>query len=102
MMGFLVIATFAGMLLGIRCKVLFLVLAILFAICGVAVCGIVSERGLKVIALTGFETVALLQIGYIAGCFLETVALARFLPQVTVQRAPTRGGLDGLFKPRFF
>ena len=63
MLVFLITATIAGVLLGLRFKVFALIPATLLA-AGVV---IVTGGGLGVVALTVFGTAVLLQIGYFAG-----------------------------------
>lgn len=86
MISFPIIGLIGGTLLGLRFKVLALLPTILFATSGVAVNGIVSGHGLKVIALTAFGTVALLQLGYVVGCVLKAMAPEHFLPHPTTHR----------------
>jgi hypothetical protein len=70
MMVFLIIATIAGILLGLRFKVFVLGPAILIAACAITVTG----HELKVIVLTMLATAALLQLGYIFGCVVRVCA----------------------------
>ena len=63
MLVFLITGTIAGVLLGLRFKVFALIPATLLA-AGVV---IVTGGGLRVVALTVFGTIVLLQIGYFAG-----------------------------------
>jgi hypothetical protein len=81
MLAFLVIATIAGTLLGLRFKVFVLVPAVLIAAGAV----ILSGHGLHVIILTVLATAALLQIGYIFGCVVRAYADAYLQ-----ERAPLR------------
>jgi hypothetical protein len=78
MIGFLIvgIGAIAGLMLGLRFKVLILVPAILLATAAITVTGIVSGYEVKAVALTVFGTAASLQIGYIAGYILYVVVLA--------------------------
>jgi hypothetical protein len=76
MMVFLVIATIAGILLGLRFKVFVLGPAVLIVACAIAVTG----HGLKVIVLTIFATAVLLQIGYIFGYVVRVYADAYHAP----------------------
>ncbi len=63
MMLFLIIATLAGVLLGLRFKVFVLVPFILIMACAI----IATGDGLTAIALTILATAVLVQIGYILG-----------------------------------
>ena len=81
MMVFLIIATIAGIFLGLRFKVFVLVPAVLIVSAAVIVAG----GGLKVVALTMLATTALLQIGYIFGCVVRVYAAA-YLPARTMPR----------------
>lgn len=85
MLASLAIGAIAGIILGLRFKVLVLVPAALLAAVVVTVAGIISNRELGMIALTAFGTVALLQIWYIVGGILEVVAPA-YLPTRTIVR----------------
>ena len=76
MLGFLIIGTIAGIMLGLHFKVLILVPATLLATVVITVTGIASGHELRVIALTVFGTVALLQIAYIVGGILKVVISA--------------------------
>jgi hypothetical protein len=67
MMMFLIICTIGGILLGLRFKVFVLVPTILVAAGAI----IMTGNSFKVIALTLLATVALLQIGYVAGCVIR-------------------------------
>ena len=62
-MLFLIVATLAGVLLGLRFKILVLVPIILILACAI----IATGDGLKAIALTILATALLLQIGYALG-----------------------------------
>jgi hypothetical protein len=81
MMVFLIIATTAGILLGLRFKVFVLVPAVLIA----ASLVIITGHGLKMVALTILATTASLQIGYILGCVVRVYAAA-YLPARTTPR----------------
>ena len=72
MLVFLVTATIAGVLLGLRFKVFALIPAILLA-AGIV---IVTGGGLRVVAPTVFGTAVLLQIGYLAGHVVRSYARA--------------------------
>ena len=72
MVVFLVIGTIAGILLGLRFKVLVLVPATLLA----AIFVIASGHEPKMIALTLMGTVVLLQIGYFVGSTLRAIIRA--------------------------
>jgi hypothetical protein len=63
MMLFLIIGTLAGVLLGLRFKVLVLVPFILILACAI----IATGDGWKTIAITILATAVLLQIGYLVG-----------------------------------
>jgi hypothetical protein len=79
MMVFLIIATIAGILLGLRFKVFVLVPAVLIAAGFVIIIG----HGLKMVALTMLATTALLQIGYILGCVVRVYAGAYLQARTT-------------------
>ena len=81
MLGFLIIGTIAGILLGLRFKVFVLVPAILIAAGAIVAAG----RGLKVTVLTMLATAALLQIGYVVGCVIRAYSGA-YLQQRTASR----------------
>jgi hypothetical protein len=81
MIGFLIIAAIAGILLGLRFKVFVLVPAVLIA-AGVV---IIIGHGLKMVALTMLAITALLQIGYILGCVVRVYTGAH-LPARTTPR----------------
>jgi ABC-type Na+ efflux pump permease subunit len=69
-MVFLIIGTLAGVLLGLRFKVLVLVPFILLLACAIVVTG----DGLRVIALTILATAVLVQIGYVLGLVVRVRA----------------------------
>jgi hypothetical protein len=81
MIAFLIIATIAGILLGLRFKVFVLVPAVLIA-AGVV---IITGHGLKLIILTVLATTALLQMGYTIGRVVRVCAAA-YLPARTTPR----------------
>jgi hypothetical protein len=81
MIGFLIIAAIAGILLGLRFKVFVLVPAVLIA-AGVV---IIIGQGLKMVALTMLAITALLQIGYFFGCIVRVYADS-YLPARTTTR----------------
>jgi hypothetical protein len=85
MFAFLIIATLAGMGLGLRFNVLVLVPAILLAITVVTLTDIANRQNVRMILLTVFATVVLLQVGYIAGRVLKLTAQAQSLNQMTVR-----------------
>ena len=72
MLVFLITATIAGVLLGLRFKVFALIPAILLA-AGIV---IVTGGGLRFVALTLFGTIVVLQIGYLAGRVVRFYARA--------------------------
>ena len=80
---FLITGAIAGILLGLRFKVLVLVPAILLATVVIIVNG--SDHKLSVIVLTAVGTAASLQIGYVVGCILRVLARA-YLPARTNER----------------
>ncbi len=84
-MVFFIIGAIAGILLGLRFKVFVLVPAILLAMVVI----IRSSHGLKVIALTLFGTVVLLQIGYIVGRVLRVMAREHLPAQKTAHYPPS-------------
>ena len=67
---FLIIGTLAGVLLGLRFKVLVLVPFILILACAI----IATGDGLSAIALTILATAVLLQIGYMLGLVVRVLA----------------------------
>ena len=77
MIGFLAIGAVAGMMLGLRFRVLVLVPATIFVTGGVTAAGLVGGQPFRVIALTVILTAALLQVGYVIGCVVEVVAPRR-------------------------
>jgi len=81
MMVFLIIATIAGILLGLRFRVFVLIPAVLIASGAV----IITGHGLKIIVLTMLAATALLQIGYIFGCIVRIYADS-YLPARTTTR----------------
>jgi hypothetical protein len=83
-MAFLVTGAIAGIILGLRFKVLVLVPAILLATVVIIANG--SSHKLSVIVLTVVGTVVSLQIGYIVGCILRALARA-YLPAGTTLRS---------------
>ena len=87
MIGLLIIGIggIAGIILGLRFKILILVPAILLATAAITVTGIVSGYEAKAVALIVFGTAASLQVGYIAACILYVVVLA-LLPARTATR----------------
>ena len=85
MMVFLIIATIAGTLLGLRFKIFVLVPAVLIA----SVAVIITGHGLRAIFVTVLATTALLQIGYIFGCVVRVYAEAYLQA-----RTPPRYGLS--------
>ncbi len=76
MLAFLIVAPFAGILLGLRFNVFVLVPAMLLAIVAITLSDIATRQSVGVILVTTFATVVLLQIGYIAGRVLKIVAQA--------------------------
>ena len=74
---FLITGAIAGIILGLRFKVLVLVPAVLLATVIIIVSG--SGDRLSVIVLTVVGTAVSLQIGYIVGCILRALARA-YLP----------------------
>jgi hypothetical protein len=74
---FLITGAIAGIILGLRFKVLVLVPAILLATVIIIISG--SGDELSVIVLTVVGTTVSLQIGYIVGCILRASARA-YLP----------------------
>ncbi len=70
MLVFFITGTIAGILLGLRFKVFALIPATLLA-AGVV---IVTDGGLRVVALNVFGTAVLLQIGYFVGCVVRFYA----------------------------
>jgi Na+(H+)/acetate symporter ActP len=70
MMFFLIIGTLAGVLLGLRFKVLVLVPFILILACAIIAMG----DGLKATTLTILATAVLLQIGYMLGLVVRVWA----------------------------
>jgi len=83
---FLITGAIAGIILGLRFKVLVLVPAILLATVIIIVSG--SGDKLSVIVLTVVGTAVSLQIGYIVGCTLRALARA-YLPACAID-APGR------------
>jgi hypothetical protein len=83
---FCIFGAIAGILLGLRFKVFVLVPAILLAVVVI----ILSSHGLKVIALTVFGTVVLLQIGYIVGCVLRVMAREQVPARKMARYSPSR------------
>ena len=84
MLVFLIIGAIAGIMLGVRFKVLVLVPAFLLAtVIIIIVNG--SSHSLGAIVLTVLGTVASLQVGYIVGSILRAVARA-YLPARTTER----------------
>jgi hypothetical protein len=83
MLVFLIIGAIAGIMLGVRFKVLVLVPAFLIATVIIIVNG--SSHSLSAIVLTVLGTVASLQIGFIVGSILRAVARA-YLPARTTER----------------
>ena len=90
---FLVISTIAGIMLGFRFKVIALVTAILLATAIITVSGIVSGHGPRMIALTLFGAVALLQIGYFVGGILQIMSHAHLPAWTTVRYRPPKVGI---------
>jgi len=82
MISLLAIGMIAGIILGLRFRVLVLVPATLFAAGVVAVVGLAGGQLGAVIALTMAGTAALLQVGYLVGCVLEVANPVR-LPKRT-------------------
>ena len=82
MIGLLAIGVAAGILLGLRFRVLVLVPATLVAAGAVAVTGLAVGHRLGVVALAVLGTVALLQIGYVVGCVIQAASPLR-LPKRT-------------------
>jgi hypothetical protein len=68
---FLIIGTVAGILIGLRFSVFALIPATLLAT-GVII--VTDQHGPRIIAITVFGTVVLLQIGYIVGCVVRFYA----------------------------
>ena len=97
MIGLIIIGigAIAGIMLGLRFKILILVPAILLATAAITVTGIVSGYEAKPVALTVFGTATSLQIGYIAGCILDVVVLA-LLPARTATTTAAPGSLRAL------
>jgi len=83
------IVTVAGIMLGLRFKVLALLPAIFIA----TVTIILSGRGLRVIIPTVVGTVALLQVGYIGGCVLRAMIRAYLSSQASVRHRSARSKL---------
>jgi hypothetical protein len=81
MMLFLIIGTLAGVLLGLRFKVLVLVPFILILACAI----IATGHGLKAIALTILATAVLLQGGYILGLVVR-IRAGRYLRRQKLPR----------------
>jgi hypothetical protein len=77
---FLVVGTIAGVLLGLRFKVLVLVPASLLATAVITVSGFVRGHEPGMIALTVFGAVASLQIGYFVGGILLERTVVRYRP----------------------
>lgn len=67
MVVFFTVGAVAGILLGLRFKVLVLVPVVLIATVAI----VLSGHGLRVIVFTEFGTVVMLQVGYIGGCVLR-------------------------------
>ena len=88
MMVFLIIATIAGILLGLRLKVLVLVPAVLIA----SVAVIITGHGLHAIFLIVLATAALLQLGYIFGCVVNVYAHAYLQPRASPRYGLSRSG----------
>jgi membrane-anchored glycerophosphoryl diester phosphodiesterase (GDPDase) len=84
MVVFLITGAIAGIMLGLRFKVLVLIPAILVATVVIIVNG--SGDKLSVIVLTVVGTAASLQIGYVVGCILRVLARA-YLPTRTTDAA---------------
>jgi hypothetical protein len=78
MLAFLIVATFAGVLLGLRFNIFVLVLAILLAIAAITLRDIATRQSVVVILVTAFAAVVLLQIGYIVGRVLKAAIQARW------------------------
>lgn len=83
---FFTVGAVAGILLGLRFKVLVLVPAISIATVSI----VLSGHGLRVIIPTVVGTVALLQFGYIGGCFLRAMARAYLSSQATLRHRAAR------------
>ena len=77
MMFILIIGAVVGIALGRRFKVLVLVPATMLTAIVIAAAGIVSGQQWSALLLTILGTVALLQIGYIAGCLRQVLAPMR-------------------------
>ena len=90
MIDFLIIAAFAGIMLGLRFKILVLGPATLLV---AAVSGVASGREPRTIALTVFGAVASLQIGYFVGGILQIMIPAHLLARTTVRYRPPKVGI---------
>jgi hypothetical protein len=77
---FLVVGTIAGVMLGLRFRVLILGPASLLATAVITVSGFVSGHEPRMIALTVFGAVASLQIGYLVGGILLARTVVRYRP----------------------
>lgn len=88
MMVFLIIATIAGTLLGLRFRVFVLVPAVLIA----SVAVIITGHGLHAIFLIVLATTALLQIGYIFGCVVQVYAHAYLQARTSPRYGLSRSG----------
>jgi hypothetical protein len=85
-----IVGAIAGIMLGLRFKVLILVPAILLATAVITVTGTVRGHELSVIALTLFGTGASLQIGYMVGCVLQVMTPAHLPARTTVRYRPPK------------
>ena len=72
-----IVTTAVGTILGLRFKVFVLVPAILFVGIGTSTAGMLARYDARFIWLSVAAHVVLLQIGYLAGCFLSTQRIFR-------------------------
>jgi hypothetical protein len=93
MIAFLIIGIFAGIILGLRFKVLVLGPATLLVTAAITVSGIASGHEPRMIALTVFGAVASLQIGYFVGSILQVMTPAHLLARTTVRYRPPQVGI---------
>lgn len=91
MISFLAVGVVAGVMLGLRFRVLVLVPATVFVTAVVTAVGFAGGQHFRVIALAVLGTAALLQVGFVVGCVLEVAApwrLAQKSGRMTIRYRP--------------
>jgi membrane protein DedA with SNARE-associated domain len=85
MLTFLIFSAFAGVLLGLRFKVLVLIPATFLMVAAIAIAGIGNGQRVLTILLTIFGAAALLQLGYFAGCIIHAPLPGRRSARTTMR-----------------